>query len=205
MSSVGFFYSLVLYFIRTCFCVLIVVHFVFCLFLYNTHNTNIHDPGGIRTGSPSNLSGADPRRRARPLRWAEMYLLNHNLQRDVTTLELCYLLRWKGKCTGNAWRIDSADKKSSSFHPVMSILAPWPISNPFSFQTSICFSRQFLCENLVRGKKWYWIKPGILWHWLGSALASRVPRKELTTNPILSSQFLQGFSVAHVQKRKTNF
>jgi hypothetical protein len=39
-----FFYFLVfsLYFIRTCFCVLIVLHYAFRLLLYNTHNTKIH-------------------------------------------------------------------------------------------------------------------------------------------------------------------
>ena len=61
----GFFlYSLVLslYFIRTCFLDLILLHFAFCLYL-TTHNTNIQTPGGIRTRNPSKRLVADPRLR----------------------------------------------------------------------------------------------------------------------------------------------
>jgi hypothetical protein len=47
-----YFLFLFLYFIRTCFCVLTVLHFAFCLLL-TTHNTNIHAPGGIQTRNPS--------------------------------------------------------------------------------------------------------------------------------------------------------
>ena len=36
-------------FIPACFCILIVLHVTFLSLLYNTHNTNIHVPGGIRT------------------------------------------------------------------------------------------------------------------------------------------------------------
>ena len=57
--EVFFLYSLVLclYFIPTCFCVLILLHLPFCL-LRTTHNTNTHAPGGIRTRNPSKRSAA---------------------------------------------------------------------------------------------------------------------------------------------------
>jgi hypothetical protein len=56
-----FLYSLVLclYFIRTCFCVFIVLHFAF-LSLLSTHNTNIHALGRIWTRNPSKRLTADP-------------------------------------------------------------------------------------------------------------------------------------------------
>ena len=44
--------------IRTCFFVLIALHFVF------TYNTNIHAPGGIRNRNPSKRSATDPRLRS---------------------------------------------------------------------------------------------------------------------------------------------
>ena len=37
--------------------------FAFCPLLYNTHNTNYHAPGGIRTRDPSNRSAVEPRLR----------------------------------------------------------------------------------------------------------------------------------------------
>ena len=54
--------SRTLYFIRTCFFVLIVLNF-FLFSLLTTHNTNIRAPGGIRTRSPSKLVVADSRLR----------------------------------------------------------------------------------------------------------------------------------------------
>jgi hypothetical protein len=45
------------------FCVLIVLDVCLLSLLYNTHNTNIHAPGGIRTRNPSKRSPADPRLR----------------------------------------------------------------------------------------------------------------------------------------------
>jgi hypothetical protein len=54
------FFLILLYSSRTCVFVLTVLHFAFCLHC-PTHTTNIHAPGGIRTGDPSKRSAADPR------------------------------------------------------------------------------------------------------------------------------------------------
>jgi hypothetical protein len=51
-------FSCTLYFIRTCFFLLIVLHSAFCLLL-TTHN--IHAAGGFRTRNISKRSAADPR------------------------------------------------------------------------------------------------------------------------------------------------
>jgi hypothetical protein len=57
-----FFFALpcTLYFIRTCYFVVIVLHFAL-LSVLTTHNTYIHNPGGIRTRNPSERSAAYPR------------------------------------------------------------------------------------------------------------------------------------------------
>ena len=57
-----FVFSCTLYFIRTCFFVLIVLHLAYSSLL-TTQNTNIHAPGGIRTRNPSRRAAADPRLR----------------------------------------------------------------------------------------------------------------------------------------------
>ena len=55
----SFVFSCTLYFIRTCFLVLIIPHFAF------TYNTNTNPPGGIRTRNPTMQSAPD--HRLRPL------------------------------------------------------------------------------------------------------------------------------------------
>ena len=68
MFPVGFFVSLsVLLSVLVSF-VLTVLAFAFLSLLFNTHDTNIHIPGRIRTRNPSKRSTVDPR--LRPLgRW----------------------------------------------------------------------------------------------------------------------------------------
>jgi hypothetical protein len=47
------FFPLSLYFIRSCFFLLIVLDFYLLSLLYNTQTTNFHAPGGIRIRNPS--------------------------------------------------------------------------------------------------------------------------------------------------------
>ena len=62
VSPAGFFkFSFTLYFIRTCF-ILIILHFAF-LSLLTTYNTNIHALSEIRTRNSSKRSAAEPRLR----------------------------------------------------------------------------------------------------------------------------------------------
>jgi hypothetical protein len=63
--QIFFFCSLVLssYFIRICFCLLLVLNVCLFSLLYNTHNTNIHVSGGIRMPYTIKRAAADPRPR----------------------------------------------------------------------------------------------------------------------------------------------
>ena len=53
------FFFILLFCLCTYFFFWIILHFDFCLLLFNTPNTNVHSPSGIRTRIPSKRSAAD--------------------------------------------------------------------------------------------------------------------------------------------------
>ena len=62
--------------------------FDFCPLLYNTHNTNIHAPGGVRTRNPSMRAATYPR--LRPLNQRGWFRSPHGPARSKSLYRLSY-------------------------------------------------------------------------------------------------------------------
>jgi hypothetical protein len=125
------------------------------------------------------------------LKLHEVYLLNHNLEKQSLWLQHwnCVII-----CGGNlsvqemCWELITLTRH----HWVFILWCQYSPRDPSVTHSSFRLRYAFHVSSFVQalsGEKWYWIKPEILWHWLGSTLASRIPWMEFTTNTILSSQF----------------